>query len=90
MNAWFLLVPGTVAIVCIAGVIVEAIRQPIMEDVPHQSPDVAAFNYGWESEYLRDWEDYEVMMLDAAYGRFVDDRTPDVLRCLANRARRTV
>jgi hypothetical protein len=51
------------------------------------APDVAQFHYGWESEYLRDWEDYEVAALDAAYGRFVDDETPQVLRDLANRAR---
>jgi hypothetical protein len=72
----------------VTWVIVEAIRQPIVEDVPHQSPDVAAFNYGWESEYLRDWEDDQVATLDAQYGDFIDERTPLVLQAMAARARK--
>jgi uncharacterized membrane protein len=85
MNTWVLLAAGGIVTVCAAWIVVEAIRAPIMEDVPHVAPDVAQFNYGWESEYLRDWEDYEVAALDAAYGEFVDDRTPLVLKCLASR-----
>jgi hypothetical protein len=74
MNAWILVVAGGIVILNVTWVIVEAIRQPIVEDVPHQSPDVAAFNYGWESEYLRDWEDDQVATL--------------VLQAMAARARK--
>jgi hypothetical protein len=88
MNAWILVVAGGIVILNVTWVIVEAIRQPIVEDVPHQSPDVAAFNYGWESEYLRDWEDDQVAALDAQYGEFIDERTPLVLQAMAARARK--
>lgn len=91
MSAWYLIAAGTVVTVCATWVIVEAIRAPIMEDVPTLSPDVAAFGLGWADEALA--EDDEVAALDDLFfsnGGFVDDRTYHVLKCLASRAGRAV
>jgi hypothetical protein len=92
MNIFAIIAGGVIAAVLLHEVFVYRRTHSRFEERTFTgvAPDVAQFEYGWEDEYLRDWEDYEVAELDAAYGSFVDDRTPDVIRCLANRARRTV
>jgi hypothetical protein len=54
------LIAGAICVGCLAWMIVEAIRVPILEDVP--SLDVAGFHEGWADEALA--EDAEVEALE--------------------------